>query len=468
MATRSCKSAFIVVFLGCLMLGVGTSYTHAANISEFVNITPYIELEEVYDDNVFEIPEDAPLPEDGEEREDFYLNARAGVGVDITLERSYLDLGFGVSYDFVYTKYVQNTEFDAIQHNLDVDFDFVTKIEEQVGRDRFKLRVNDDLSFIPIDEDEPQFPGNLTFRNDFKVGASYKLISTRRIAFTLGYSYGRTDYEEDDPIEVSTVAGFEDTSDLTQESQTHTGNVDFNYLLNPRLTYLLTYKYHFVDREENSGELVSATFSRHHVLSGIQAKLSSKIHSTIQAGYSLTAYEDVGDLSQDDQDSFVVEASIAAKNLPHQTLMEFGYRRHYIENDFGDTLLTDNISGDIGIKIIQGFIVNLSSSYIIEDRDLYRDETTQILFGANAEYEVFNNMALLAGYNYRNKEFFEQNFLLVGERDETTHQVSGGLEYKIARHFLLKGMYYYTDKTSNINEQEFSRNKFVASGKVVF
>jgi hypothetical protein len=299
------------------------------------------------------------------------------------------------------------------------------------------------------------------------VGLDYKLLSTRRLSFLVGYQYGRTDYENT-KVEVETVADQYDRSDdLTQESQVHTGKADFQYLLNSKLTYILSYTYQFSDREENPDELVSADFSRHNVLSGIQAKLTSRIHSTLQAGYTLTAYNDVGTLEQDDQDSFVVEASVTA-NFARQPLMTAGYRRYYTENDFGDTLLTDNIFGRMGIKLAKGLFVNLSADYILEDRDLFDDETTQMLFGVNTEYELVKNFTLLVGYNYRNKEFFEQNFLARQEREETTHSFSGGVQYQVSRYVLLKGMYYYTDLTSDVADQEYNRNQFIASGRVIF
>ena len=222
---------------------------------------------------------------------------------------------------------------------------------------------------------------------------------------------------------------YDKSDDLTQETQIHTGKADFQYLLNSKLTYILTYTYQFSDREENPGELVSANFFRHNVLSGIQAKLTPRIHSNLQAGYTLTSYNDVENLEQDDQDNFVVEASVTA-NFARQPLMTVGYRRYYTENDFGDTLLTDNIFGRMGIKLAKGLLVNFSADYILEDRDLFDDETTQMLFGVNTEYEFLKNMTLLAGYNYRNKEFFEQNFLAEREREETTHTFSGGYSIK--------------------------------------
>jgi hypothetical protein len=112
--------------------------------------------------------------------------------------------------------------------------------------------------------------------------------------------------------------------------------------------------------------------------------------------------------------------------------------------------------------------VNLTADYILEDRALYEDDTNQLLFGANTEYELVKNLRLLAGYNYRKRNFFQQNFLGADEREETSHILSGGLEYKITRYVLLKGMYYYTDKTSNLPDSDYARNQFVASGRVIF
>ncbi len=466
MTTRNRKGMYVVILIGFLLLG-DVPYVAAANISDFIDITPYVEIEGSYDDNIFEISEDTSLPDDAEEREDLSLSTRAGVGTNITLERPYLTLGIDLNYDFEYMKYMDNTELDDMQNNFDFNFTFASKYEEGIVKDRFKLNIKDVLSLVPIDEEEPFYPGNRAIRNDFEAGVEYKLISRRRMKFILGYSYTRVDFEEDDPIEVPTVTGYENSSELTQESQAHTGKTDFNFIFNPKLTFLLTYTYAYVDREENPGELVSANFSRQNVLGGFEAKLSPRIHSNIQAGYGWTSYEDVGDLSQDDQNDFIAETSITA-NFEHQPLITVGYRRYFVENDFGDTLLTDDVFGRMGFRVARGFVVNFAGDYIREDRALLDDEAIQTIFGVDTEYEILKNMKLLAGYNYRKKDFFAQNFLAREEREETSHIFSGGVQYKLGRYFLLKGMYSYTDKTSDIPEQEFSRNKFTASGKVIF
>ncbi len=468
MSSRSRKNAYIIVLLGCVLLWMGPSSVGAANISEFINIKPYAEIEGVYDDNVFEVAEDAALPEDAEEREDVYLNARAGVGVDVTFERPYLSLGLDLDYNLTYTKYMNNTEYDGTENNLDFDVNFASKFEEQVERDRFTINLKDELSLIPIDEDEPLTPENGAIRNVFQFGAEYNLISTARMILGLGYSYSRTDYEENDPIEVPTVSEqYEDSADLTQESQSHQGKANFKFILNPRVSYTLTYTYDLTPREENAGEATSATFTRQRVLSGLDVKVTPKIQANAHGGYTMTTYDDVDGLSQNDQENVVAETSLTA-NFDRRPLIRIGYRRYYTENDFGDTLLTDTLFVEMGVKIIKGLILNFSGDYIVEDRDLVGDETTRLLFGVDTEYSLLKNLTLLAGYQYKNKEFFENNFVIEGDREETTHTFSGGMQYKISRYVLMKGMYYYTDKSSNLETQEFTQNKFVAGGKVVF
>lgn len=466
MITRRQKTKGItVVFLGYCVLCF-SSQSHATNISEFVQITPYIEVQGIYDDNVFELSGDAAIPENGKQEDDFYTNVKAGAGVNLTLERAYLTLGAKLNYDFTYSAYVNNTDLNDTQHNLDFDFNFASKYEEGLLKDRVKVNIKDVLALIPFDEEEPLFSGNRTLRNDLELGAEYKIISTRRINFAVGYSYLRTDYGND-PIDVVTMNHQDDSSQFTQESQIHKGTANFNYLLNPKLTYILKYSYEFADREKAEGQLVSANFARQEVLSGIQAKLTPRIHANVQGGYSMTTYEDIGDQSQDDQKSAVAEASITA-NFAHQPLMNLGYRRYYTENDFGDTLLTDDVFARMGVKIVNGFIVNFSGDYIRENRDVNDDETTQHLFGVSTEYEILKNMQLLAGYNYKKRAFFEQNFLFTGTREETSHIFSTGIQYKLGRYFLLKSIYDYTDKTSNVVAQEFNRKRLTISGKVLF
>jgi hypothetical protein len=469
MTIRNQRSVYRVISVGFLMvllLSTGSSVT-AVNISDFVKFTPYVEVQGGYDDNVFEISDAAALPANGKEREDLFWDARVGIGADVSLERPYLTLGCRLDYNFEYMKYAENTELDDTSNNFDFDFTFASKYEEGIVKDRLKLNIKDVLSLIPIDEDEPLYPGNRAIRNNFEIGADYKLISKRRVTLIVGYGYSRVDYIEDGSIEVPTVTGYSNSSDLTQESQTHTGKANFKYILNPRLTYILTYTYAYTAREENPGELVSASFSRHNLLGGLQTEFSPRIQGNFQAGYGWTLYEDVGNLSQKNQSDFIAETSITA-NFGYRPLITLGYRKYYTENDFGDTLLTDNVFGRIGFKVTRGLLVNFSGDYIREDRQLLNDETTRKIFGINTEYELLKNMKLLIGYNYTKKDFFTYNFLTWAGREETNHVFSGGVEYKVGRYILLKGIYSYTDRSSNIPEQEFSRNKFIATGKVIF
>ena len=89
MTDRGLKNFFAILVLGVCFICSSTSYVDAANISEFVNITPYLEIGAIADDNIYEIAEDVPLP-DGQSSDDVYLDTRAGVGVDLTLERRLL------------------------------------------------------------------------------------------------------------------------------------------------------------------------------------------------------------------------------------------------------------------------------------------------------------------------------------------------------------------------------------------
>ncbi len=460
------KRCFIVMLAVCLG-GSFAMQAVAATITDFVEITPYVEVQSTYDDNIYEISEDAALPEDAQERDDLSLDARAGIDANISLDRPFLSIGAEIRYALQYSKFMENTNLDGARHDLDFDFTFSSKYEEGILQDRVKLSLNDTLSFIPIDEEEPLLSGNTSIRNNFLVGLDYKLISSRRLGLVVGYAYNRMDYFEDEPITVVTVEEYEDSDVLTQESQTHQGKAELKYVMNSRVTGLLAYNYAFATREDEDGVLVSANFNRHNVLAGVQAKLTPRMHGILQSGYTMTRFDNVGGASQDDQNDFVTEASLSA-NFAHQPLMTVGYRRYYVENDFGDTLLTDNVFARMGFRLAEGFLVNLSGDYIVEGRALYDDDTTQKLFGADAELELIKNMSLLAGYNYRRKDFFAQNFSGNSQREETNHIVSGGLQYKAGRHFLVKGLYTYTDKRSNIAEQEFNRNKFTATGKVIF
>ncbi|PID58237.1 hypothetical protein CSB45_03990 [candidate division KSB3 bacterium] len=440
-----------------------SSSAFAANISEFVNIHPYVEVGGGYDDNIFQIPDDRD-PEDNADREDSYFDAIAGVKVDLMYERQLLDVNLGMDYAFTYKKYSVNTDLDDSDHKLDFDLSVGSKYQEGFFRDRAKLNVSNVLTYIPIDQEASLLPGNRTWRNNFEAGIGYNLISKPRTAFIVDYTYDRIDYG-DDPITVWTTSDYDRTSMLTEDSQSHRGSANFKHALNSKLTYVLTYAYQLTLRDEN--ELVSSNFSRHHVITGVETKLTSRMTANLKGGYSMTSYEDVGHLSQDDQESFIAEASLTG-NFGKRPLMTVGYKRYFVENDFGDTLLTDDFFGRFGFKIAQGLMLNLRGDYLDEARDLYGDDTKQLLLSADTEYELVKNLKMLLAYNYRKRDFFTYDFLEAADREETSHIFSGGLEYKITQYVLLKGMYYHTEKTSNLGDNDYARNQFVASGRVIF
>jgi len=471
MKAQSRKWLLIHVFVGILVGYVSVSSVEAVNISEFVTFKPYVEIGGGYDDNLFELPDGGQLPQDAENREDSYLDARAGVKADIHFEESLLNIDLNLLYEFSYLKYSENSEFDETQNNFDFDFSFGSEYEEGFFKDRMKFNVADVLSFIPIDEDEPMFVGNQTWKNEFNAGVEYNVISKPRTAFILGYSYGRDDYGDED-IDVWTVdQQYQKSSELTQDSQTHTGTVDLKHAINSKLTTVLSYAYEFSLREENLGELQSANFSRQDAEIGVEAKLTPRINSNIRVGYSLTSYDDVDGLGQDDQDSIVGEISLTGKfeQLTLSPLMSVGYQRYYDENDFGDTLLVDDIFGRIAFKIADGYIVTLSADYTLEERALYDDESNNLILGVDGEFEVVKNMRLLAGYSYGNHQYFSYEFLDTrNNAEDTTQTFSAGLEYKVARYVLLRGMYHYTDQSSDSPTDEYTKNEFVASGRVIF
>ena len=465
--TRLLIHVVVVMFLGC----VGASSAWAVNISEFVTLEPYVEISGGYDDNIYNLSEDAPLPENGEKREDSYLDTRAGIKADIHMEESLLNFDLGATYEFVYLKYSENTELDDTQNNVDFDLSLGSKYEEGFFKDRVKFNVNDVFSFIPIDEDEPMFVGNETWKNEFTAGVTYNVISKPRTAFILGYSYDRSDYGDED-IDVWTVSDqYTSSDDLTQDQQTHTGTVDMKHAFSSKLTGVLSYAYEFASREENPGELQSANFGRQSVEGGVEAKLTPRVHSNLRVGYAWTSYDDVDGLEQDDQNGVVGELSVTGKfdQMTFSPLMNIGYRQYFDENDFGDTLLAGDVFGRIAFKIAEGYIVTLSADYMQEDRDLYDDSGDILTLGVNGEFEVVKNMRLLAGYSYGQHQYFSYEFLEDrNDAEDTTHTFSGGLEYKVARYVLLRGMYYYTDQSSDTPTDEYTKNKFLASGRVIF
>ena len=113
--------------------------------------------------------------------------------------------------------------------------------------------------------------------------------------------------------------------------------------------------------------------------------------------------------------------------------------------------------------------MTLSADYTQEDRNLYDDSGDTLTLGVNGEFEVVKNMRLLAGYSYGQQQYFSYEFLENrNDAEDTTHTFSGGLEYKVARYVLLRGMYYYTDQSSDAPTDEYTKNQFLASGRVIF
>ena len=157
---RKNRKVLYLVLIGGVIGWLGISPLFAANISEFVNIRPYADIEGGYDDNIFGLSEDAPLPEDAESREDSYWAARAGLKTDITLERKFLNLGLGFTYDYTYKKYSNNSDLDDGDHYFDFDFAIASQYESKgFFNDRIKFDIKNLLSYIPIVEERPLLPG---------------------------------------------------------------------------------------------------------------------------------------------------------------------------------------------------------------------------------------------------------------------------------------------------------------------
>jgi len=467
----------------------------AVALSRKSRVTPYVEVRETFDDNIFLLPEGAPLRPGQESRDDSIFNLRAGVDLQLDVTRL-LTLGF--SYQLDRLDYADNQDKDQFINSLELRADIAPRSAEGAQRtflDRLTLRIRDSLATIPIDTEEALLPGNKTTRNIFEITPTYRIIDTRRTFLDLGYGYQRVDFTEED-VELTTAPVVTNTNQLTSESQTHQGLLNLGYIINPRWTFVTDYTISRKDREEPSPSLVvdprtRADITRQRLTGGFQFKLSAKTSGIAKLGVEHTDFSPVDvvdpntglvqEIEQDSQSGLAANFALIT-NLSLRSTLTLAYDRFFTENDFGETIETDDLSGRLVFRLGRKTSGGVLVGYRFETRELTQtsllapgatvtnDDNTILRFQGGLEYRLGERIRTFGGYEVQNKDFFSELFFdpLRGQREDTTQKFNVGLGYFFTQYFSVNAEYNFVDNDSNFDEEDYTVNRFSLFGRAAF
>lgn len=494
----SIKKGFYGACIVMVVLTFLPSDASAVALSRKSRVTPYIEVRETFDDNVFFIPEggslaDAPLATNPQSEDDSVFNLNAGVGIQLDVTRLLtLDFSYGLNYQ----NYADNSDNNQFIHNLRLGATIAPRSAGENPRgflDRLTLRIQDNLATVPIDSEEPLLPGNKTFRNTFGITPTYRIIDTRRLSLDAGYGYQRVDFTEEE-VDLAGVPLVE-TRQVTSNSQTHSGLVTVSYIINPRLTFVSDYTISQVIREDPEfTDIVDprtrADITRQRILGGVDFKLSPKVSGFAKVGFDHTSFSSVDvvdpvtglvqQVDQDDQSGLATNFRLAYTLSPRSSL-SVAYNRFFTENDFGETLETDDVLGQLQLRLGRRTRANVGVNYRNEFRELTQftdpddpaignEENVTLGFLGNLEYRLGERIRTFGGYEVRNKEFFSEIFFdpTRGQREDTTQMFNLGFGYFLTEYFSIGAEYDYTDNDSNFDEQDYTRNRFSLFGRASF
>jgi hypothetical protein len=511
---QTCLYGVIVMVVGMMILPSDAS---AVALSKKSRITPFIEVREIFDDNIFLLQEDAPLEENQQSRDDQIFDFAAGVALELDVSRR-LNVGFG--YRFDYLTYVENDDQNQSIHALDLKADinprsvvgstlsFPEGIDEASspkgptgGRapgsflDRLNIKIRDNLSTVPIDTEEALLPGNKTFRNTFDIAPSFRIIAAKRTFLDVGYQYSRVDFT-DETVDLRTAPLVDQTEQLTTNSFSNIFFLDFGYVVNPRLIFSVDYSVEPKDRPDPDPSEITdprnrADIVRQHLLAGFNFKVTPRVLGSAKVGFESTSFDEVQftdpdsglvqTLSQDDQSIFAAGFSLTG-SLSIRSTINISYDRHFTENDFGETLKTDDVRGKYGLRIGRRSQASFGVNYRREIRELTltpedtsgiasgEDENTAFGFDGSVEYRLAERIRTFGGYQIRNKQFFGEIFFDPSRdiREDTTQRFNVGLGYLITRYLSVNAEYEFVDNDSNLDEQDYNVNRFSIFGKASF
>lgn len=338
---------------------------------------------------------------------------------------------------------VYNDNVYAVDNNKDDDL--ITVIEPEVraestfSRHRLGLTVGSEIAFHINEEDEDY--------QDFFISGDGQLDITRQNFITGELLFARDHRDRDDPEDEG------DREELT-EVYRYGGELAFTQLFN-RLNFTLgasALRSAYAEPEEADEDEVS-----YNARLRTGYFVSPRINTFIEGSYNIERRDREEDFAGIERDSQGWGASVgAAVDLTNLLVGEFsvGYRRQYF--DEGDFDEEDGIGYDIDLTWTPTLLTTVTASGGGDFRPTTQETGAEANFrssiGLGVEHELLRNVILAANVGYNRDDFSGI------DRTDDTITAGGGVSYLLNRNFSIDAGYNYTNRWSDDETEEFSRN----------
>lgn len=336
----------------------------------------------------------------------------------------------------------------------DEESDFITLIQPRVRvasnftRHALGLSLGSDVAFFASESDE-------NYQDVFLSGDG-RLDVTGDSALSASTTVGRFHQGRDDPEDV----GADEISTFYQ----YGGEVSFSQLFN-RLNYRLTGRIDRVQFEESFDEDLDRT--EYDGLARVGFFVSPRFNTFVEGRYNLEDRDvEPGDLINGtpvvfDRDSHGWEARLGTE--VDITALLFGeafvgYRQQYFDDDaFEDE---DGISFGADLTWNPTLLTTLALSGGADFVPTAVDDASSNFRSAialRADHELLRNLLIGGTVGYIRDDFSEI------DRVDDTFNIGASITYLLNRNLAVEGAYLFTDRSSDIDTEEFTRNRITIS-----
>jgi hypothetical protein len=412
----TCIAAVLSMILPAQLRAQQGGRIHFGNLS----IIPGVELQEMYDDNIFRGngKEYAnPLTTAQEKKEsDWITHAKPGLLLSYVMpERGFINLGYQGDFAF----YSSNDGNNWKNHQGNFDVNYLAPGGLILGINELYTRAED-----PYGSADQYNIGRVTKRwtNDLKSKIGYMVSSNFR-SFLYFNNY-RQKYANDI---------FDFSQDYT-DSEYGVG-VESRFL--PKTWGFLRYYYGQQKYNQNAPGLTdefNSDSTWHRVNTGLTWDADAKLSGELNVGYQWRQYDH-----------------------------EFTSAARTVQRDDKKTWIAATA---VNFKATETTNLALSISRAVRNTASDTNEQfTDTGIGINLQQQLLAKLTLLCGLTYSRNDY---NLPVGNERTDNNYLANVGLDYAIQEWMGVGVAYNYNRKSSNIETQEFADNQVMVSLKVVY
>ncbi len=336
----------------------------------------------------------------------------------------------------------------------DEESDFITLIQPRVRvtsnfpRHALGLTLGSDVAFYASESDENY--------QDFFLSGDGRLDITRESALRASTTVGRFHQGRDDPEDVAT--------DEISTFFRYGGEVSFEQLFN-RLNYRLTGAIDRVDFEESFDRDLDRT--EYDALARVGFFVSPRFNTFVEGRYNLEDRDvEPGDLVNGapvlfDRDSHGWEARVGTEVDITAVLFGeafVGYRQQYFDDDAFDD--EDGISFGANLTWNPTLLTTLrltGGADFVPTRVADASSNFRSAIALRVDHELLRNLLVGGTVGYVRDDFSEI------DRVDDTINAGASITYILNRNLAVEGAYLFTDRSSDFDPEEFTRNRITLS-----